>query len=68
MITFKKTPPKKSPRRGIPINELIKKYINKIMIDAIIPKIVLTIVNFLYNFNLFLFYNSILTINKLLSS
>ena len=68
MKTFKIRPPKKSPKRGIPINELIKKYINKIMRDAIIPKIVLIIVNFLYNFTLYLFYNRILIIIKLLSS
>jgi hypothetical protein len=36
---------------------------NKIIIDAIIPKIALIIVNFLYNFTLYLIHNSILIIN-----
>ncbi len=63
MKTCKIVPPKKSPKRGIPINEFIKKYMNKIIIDAIIPKIALINVNFLYNFTLYLIHNSILIIN-----
>lgn len=50
MKTCKIVPPKKSPKRGIPINEFIKKYMNKIIIHAAIPKTVLIIVNFLYSF------------------
>ncbi len=63
MKTCKIVPPKKNPKRGIPINEFIKKYMNKITIDVIIPKIVLIIVNFLYNFTLYLSHNNILIIN-----
>ena len=63
MKTCKIVPPKKSPKMGIPINEFIKKYMNKIITDAIIPKIALIIVNFLYNFTLYLIHNSILIIN-----
>ena len=50
-------PPKKSPKRGIPINEFIKKYINRIIIHTVIPNEVLIIVNFLYNFILYLIDN-----------
>jgi hypothetical protein len=41
---------------------------NKIIIDAIIPKIALIIVNFLYNFTLYLIHNSILIINIILEN
>ena len=53
MKTCKIVPPKKNPKNGTPMNEFIKKYMNKIIIDAIIPKIVLIIVIFLYNFTLY---------------